>query len=248
MTDRRVLIVTGGGRGIGAEIVRRAAAKGYAVCFSYARNAETADRLRAEIEAMGHAVTAARSDVAEPDAALHIFDAAETAFGPVTDLVNNAGITGRIGAFGETEPGSMRRVIDVNLMGTMYCAREAVRRWRTRGTAGCMVNISSVAATLGAPNEYVPYAAAKAGVETMSVGLAKETAASGIRVNVVSPGTVYTDIHAAAGEPDRPTRVVARVPMGRIGEPHEIADAVLFLLSPEASFITGSILRVSGGV
>jgi len=249
MADERVLIVTGGGRGIGAEIVRRAAAKDYAVCFSYAQDEQAAERLRAEIAAGGNRkVLAIRADVADADAARTLFDAAEAALGPVTDLVNNAGITGRIGTFHETDAAQMQRVVDVNLMGTMFCAREAVQRWLARGTAGSMVNISSIAATIGAPNEYVPYAAAKAGIEAMSTGLAKETAARAIRINVVSPGTAYTDIHAAAGEPDRPARVVSRIPMGRIGEPHEIANAVMWLLSDDASFVTGAVLRVSGGL
>jgi NAD(P)-dependent dehydrogenase (short-subunit alcohol dehydrogenase family) len=150
--------------------------------------------------------------------------------------------------FQNTEIATLRRVLDVNVFGTMLCAQTAIQRWKQQGTVGRMVNISSVAATLGAAGEYVHYAATKAAVEAFTIGLAKEVAASGIRINCVSPGTVYTDIHAAAGEPDRPKRVVSRIPMARIGETDEIANAVLWLLSDEASYVTGTILRVSGGL
>jgi NAD(P)-dependent dehydrogenase (short-subunit alcohol dehydrogenase family) len=162
--------------------------------------------------------------------------------------VNNAGVTGRIGPFRETDPATLRRVIDVNVIGTMLCAREALARWAERGTAGVMVNIPSIAATLGSPGEYVHYAASKGTIDAFTVGLARESAPMGVRVNAVAPGTVFTDIHAAAGEPDRPARVVSRVPMGRIGEPDEIANAVLWLLSPRLSYVTGAILRVAGGL
>lgn len=244
MSERPVLIVTGGGRGIGAEIVRRAVRKGYAVCFSYAGDRAAAERLAGDTGSL-----AVQGDVADPAAVRALFETAETELGPVTHLVNNAGITGgRIGPFHDADITMMRRVIEVNLLGTLLCAQEAVRRWRARGTAGAMVNVSSVAASLGAPGEYVHYAATKAGVEAFSIGLAKEIAASGTRINVVSPGTVQTEIHAAAGDPGRPARVAQRVPMGRVGEPHEIADAVLWLLSDEASFVTGAVLRVAGGI
>ncbi len=243
-----VLIVTGGSRGIGAAIVQRAASRGYAVAFSYAHDAEVADQLVEAVESAGGKVLAVRGDVADPAAVEQLFDAAEATLGPVSALVNNAGITGPIGAFHDVDIATLQRVMDVNLLGTLLCAREAVRRWRRQGTIGAMVNISSVAATLGAAHEYVHYAATKAAVEAFTVGLARELADTGIRINAVSPGTVYTDIHARAGEPDRPARVVSRVPMKRIGEPEEIAAAVLWLLSDEASYTTGTVLRVSGGL
>jgi hypothetical protein len=242
------LLVTGGSRGIGAAIVRRAARQGYAVCFSYLQDGAAAGRLVSDVEANGSAVCSFRGDVAEPDFAGRFFDAAQDRFGTVTALVNNAGITGPIGAFSDVSVETMRRTIDTNLLGTMLMAREAVRRWEAAGTAGRMVNVSSIASTLGAPNEYVHYAATKAAVEALSIGLGKEVAAKGIRVNAVAPGTAYTDIHAAAGEPERPARVVSRVPMARIGEPDEIAAAVLWLLSDEASYVTATVLRVSGGL
>ncbi|MXQ12267.1 SDR family oxidoreductase [Microvirga makkahensis] len=243
-----VLLLTGGGRGIGAAVVRAAVSRDYAVCFSYLRDEEAAGRLVAELEGAGHKVHGIRGDVADPSFPKASFDTAELTFGPVTALVNNAGITGRIGPFRHVELPTLRRTLDTNVLGTMMLAQEAIRRWGDAGTPGCMVNISSIAATLGAPNEYVHYAASKAAVEAFTTGLAKEVAASGIRINAVAPGTVYTDIHAAAGEPDRPARVVSRVPMGRIGQADEIAKAVLWLLSPEASYVTGAVLRVSGGL
>lgn len=249
MTDnQRVLIVTGGGRGIGAAIVRLAARDGYAVCFNYTRDETAARTLLRELLDQGLRAQVVRGDIADPDTARRLFDQAESDLGAVTGLVNNAGVTGHIGAFRDVDLATLRRVLDVNVLGTMLCAQEAVRRWEARGTPGRMVNISSIAATLGAPHEYVHYAATKAAVETFTVGLAREVAAGGIRVNAVSPGTAFTDIHATAGEPDRPARVVSRVPMGRIGEPDEIAEAVLWLLSDKASYVTGAVLRVAGGL
>jgi NAD(P)-dependent dehydrogenase (short-subunit alcohol dehydrogenase family) len=243
-----VMLVTGGGRGIGAAIVRAAAAKGYAVCFSYLRDDEAAGQLVEELKTAGHKVHAVRGDVGDVAFAQAFFDEAEGILGPCTALVNNAGITGRIGLFRDADHATMRKILDTNVLGTMAMAQEAVRRWGDAGTAGRMVNISSIASTLGAPGEYVHYAASKAAVEAFTIGLAKEVAPSGIRINAVAPGTVYTDIHAAAGEPERPARVVSRVPMGRIGQADEIANAVLWLLSPEASYVTGAVLRVSGGL
>jgi len=249
MTDiGPVLLVTGGSRGIGAEIVRGGARRGYAVAFSYVQDADAARRLEAEVRESGGRALAVRADAAEPEQAARLFEEAERGLGPVAALVNNAGITGRLGRFADTDIATLRRVLDVNVMGTMLCAREAARRWQERGTAGAMVNISSIAATLGAPGEYVHYAASKAAVEAFTIGLARELAASGTRVNAVAPGTALTGIHAAAGEPDRPARVAARIPMGRAGEPGEIAEAVLWLLSPQASYVTGAVLRVSGGL
>nr|WP_298721485.1 SDR family oxidoreductase [uncultured Steroidobacter sp.] len=244
----QVLIVTGGSRGIGAEIVRGAARRGIAVGFSYQTNEQAAQALEKEITAAGGTAFAVRQDVAAPESARHLIDSVEARLGPISMVVNNAGITGPIGAFVDATPDTLRRTTEVNLLGTMWLAQEAARRWLARGTAGRMVNISSIAATLGAPGEYVHYAATKAGVEALTVGLGKELAPKGIRINAVSPGTVFTDIHAAAGEPNRPARVVSRIPSGRVGEPREIAAAVLWLLSDEASYVTATVLRVSGGI
>ena len=242
-----VMIVTGGGRGIGAAIARKAAAQGWRLCLTYAERAAEADAVAEELEAAGADCRIVQGWVEDPDFAPRVFDTA-AALGPVTALVNNAGAPGRIGAFADTPGDAMAQALGVNLLGPMLMSREAVRRWRETGVKGRIVNISSIAATLGAPGEYVPYAAAKAGVEAMTVGLAKEVAAAGIRVNAVSPGTVNTNIHAAAGEPDRAARVAARIPMGRPGEPEEVAGAVLYLLSDEASYVTGAVLRVAGGL
>lgn len=243
-----VLLVTGGGRGIGAAVVRRAARAGIATAFSYQADETAARALVSEVESAGSRALAIRQDVAEGDAVPRLFDAAEDRLGPVSMLVNNAGITGRIGSFADASADTLRQVAQVNLLGTMFMAQEAIRRWRARDAKGRMVNISSIAATLGAPGEYVHYAATKAGVEALTIGLGKEVAPHGIRINAVAPGTVHTDIHAAAGEPDRPARVVSRIPSGRVGEPDEVAAAVLWLLSDEASYVNATVLRVSGGL
>ena len=245
---RNVLLVTGGSRGIGAAIVRKAAARGWPVCFSYLHDKGAATTLLDEVRATGIDAHAVRGDVADATFAAHLFDEAQEALGVVTMLVNNAGITGRHGPFTDLPLDVMRRTVDVNLMGAMMMAQEAVRRWQAVGTRGLMVNISSIAATLGSPGEYVHYAATKAAIDALTIGLGKEVAASGIRVNAVAPGTAYTDIHAAGGVPDRPAQVVGRVPMGRIAEPDEIADVVLWLLSDEASYVTATIVRASGGL
>lgn len=245
--ERDVLLVTGGSRGIGAAIVRAAVAQGYSVCFSYLRDRDAATRLADELGEPDVRVRSFQGDVADPAFAASCFEEAERAFGPVTALVNNAGVTGKIGPLQNLSLDDLRRTVDTNLIGAILMAQEAVRRWERDGIAGRMVNISSIAAALGSPHEYVHYAATKAAVETFTIGLGKEVAAKGIRVNAVAPGTVYTDIHSAMGEPDRPARVVSRVPMGRIGTPEEIARAVLWLLSEDASYVTATVLKVSGG-
>lgn len=246
-THRKVLVVTGGSRGIGAAIVRLAVTRGWKVTFSYLSNGDAARLLEDELNRSSRNVVAVQGDIANADFAEQLFARAESAFGETCGVVNNAGITGRIGNFVDIDRETIRRVFETNVFGTMNVCAAAVRRWSPH-RRGSIVNISSVASTLGAPHEYVHYAASKAAVDTFSLGLAREVAALGIRVNVVSPGTTYTDIHAAGGDPDRPNRVVERVPMGRIADPTEIALAVLWLLSPEASYTTGATLRVSGGV
>jgi NAD(P)-dependent dehydrogenase (short-subunit alcohol dehydrogenase family) len=248
MKEAEVLLVTGGSRGIGAEIVRAGARQGYSVGFSYAQDADAANALVEEIARAGGEAVALRGDVADPRTAAELFEAVTERFGTVTAVVNNAGITGPIGSFAEASAETLRRTMEVNVLGTMWMAQEAVRRWSAASIRGRMVNISSIAATLGAPGEYVHYAATKAAIDALTIGLGKEVAPLGIRVNAVAPGTAYTDIHATAGEPERPARVVSRVPMARIGEPEEIAAAVLWLLSAEASYVTATVLRVSGGL
>lgn len=248
MMQWKVLVVTGGGRGIGAAVVRLAVARGWKVVFSYLSNEDAAAALESELNRTSRCALAVRGDVADEAFAPALFDAAQKAFGEVRGVVNNAGITGRIGPFVDIAPDTIRRVFETNVYGTMNVSREAVRRWQARGQRGAIVNISSVASTLGAPGEYVHYAASKAAIDAFTIGLSKEVAASGIRVNAVLPGTTYTDIHAAGGAPDRPERVAPRVPMQRIADPTEIAQAVLWLLSEEASYTTGATMRVSGGV
>lgn len=243
-----VVLVTGGSRGIGAAIARGAASGFGGVAITYASNESAAEATRREIEAAGAACCAIRNSAGAPEEIEALFAEAEQRLGPVTALVNNAGITGRISAFTEVSHEAMEKVVGVNLIAPMLLSQAAIRRWQERGAKGRIVNVSSVAARLGAPGEYIPYAAAKAGIETFTRGLAKEVAPLGIRVNAVAPGTTMTEIHAAAGEPDRPARVAQKIPMGRVAEPEEIANAVLWLLSSEASFVTGETITVGGGL
>jgi NAD(P)-dependent dehydrogenase (short-subunit alcohol dehydrogenase family) len=243
---RGCLIITGGGRGIGAATARLAAKQGYRVCINYVRDQVAAHATVADIHEAGGVAIAAPGDVGDIDDVARLFATAEKELGPLGGLVNNAGITGRIGQFADADRATFEAVVQTNILGTLYCAQEAVRRFRPR-RRGVIVNLSSVAATTGAPNEYVHYAASKAAVDAFTVGLAKEVAAQGIRVNAVAPGSTLTDIHATAGEPDRPARVKDRIPMRRLADAEEIARAILWLLSEDASYVTGAVLRVSGG-
>lgn len=243
------LLVTGGSRGIGAATAKLAAARGWRVCLSYERDEGAAEVVVKAIAVAGGQAVAVCADVRREQDVAALFDAAETAFGPVTGLVNNAGITGRIGAFAEASPEAIRDVVEINVIGALLAAREAVRRMSTArgGKGGAIVNLSSGATTLGSPGEFVHYAASKGAIDTFTLGLAREVAREGIRVNAVAPGLVLTDIHAAGGEPGRPERIAPTIPMGRAAAPEEIAEPILFLLSPAASYITGAVLRVSGG-
>jgi NAD(P)-dependent dehydrogenase (short-subunit alcohol dehydrogenase family) len=240
-------VVTGGSRGIGAATVLALAREGHDVVFSFRSDAESADRVRTTAIETGTRCVAVQADVTEqPDVERLFGTAAE--IGRVTGLVNNAGLTAHVGDLANTPVEVIRNVIDVNLVGVVLCARQAIRAMSTRrgGRGGAIVNISSAAATLGSPHEYVHYAAAKAGVDALTVGLAKEVADDGIRVNAVAPGIVNTAIHAAAGDPRRAERVVSRIPMGRLAEPEEIAPAIVWLLSPEAAYASGAVLRIAG--
>ena len=245
-----VVVITGAGRGIGAATALAAARQGYAVGVNYRRDAAAADAVAQRIRAAGGRAFPVQADVALPDDVARLFGAVAEALGPVTALVNNAGTTGRITRFADLDLETLRRVIDVNLVGCMLCCQEAVRRLSTArgGPGGAIVNLSSVAAQTGSPGEYVHYAATKAAIETLTRGLAREVAAEGIRINAVAPGTVQTGIHAAGGDPERPARVAARIPLGRVAEPEEIAEAILWLLSPAAAYTTGSVLTVAGGL
>lgn len=242
-------IVTGGSRGIGAATVLALARAGHDVAFSYRSDGEAADRVRTAAAELGGRCVSLRADVTrEQDVERMFGEAAE--FGPVTGLVSNAGLTAHISDLADTPVEVIREVIDVNLVGVVLCARQAARVMSVRrgGCGGAIVNVSSGAATLGSPHEYVHYAAAKAGVDALTIGLAKELAGDGIRVNAVAPGIVNTEIHAAAGAPDRAQQAVSRIPMGRLAEPDEIAPAIVWLLGPEAAYATGAVLRVAGGV
>jgi NAD(P)-dependent dehydrogenase (short-subunit alcohol dehydrogenase family) len=248
--SRGVMLVTGGSRGIGAAVVRLALTRGYEVAINYQRQAAPAEALAAEAAALGRKAVALQADVQDPDAVAGLFDAAEAALGPITALVNNAGITGRAASLAEADPRVIKDTIDINVLGALFCAREAARRLATTrgGPGGAIVNISSVAAGLGSPDEYVWYAASKGAVDSLTVGLAKELAGQGVRVNAVSPGLIDTEIHAlSTGESGRLERISPMIPLRRPARPEEVADPVLYLLSDEASYITGANLAVSGG-
>ncbi|MCE3263163.1 MAG: oxidoreductase [Pseudoduganella sp.] len=243
----KVLIVTGASRGIGAAIARQAAADGWAVAVNYQRDAAAAAQVVAQIEAAGGRALAVQADVARDEDIERLFATVEGALGPVSGLVNNAGITGGLGSFADATPATIEQVFRINVLGLMQCSRRALAAFRAHGQGGVIVNISSTAATAGSPHEYVAYAASKAAVDTFTMGLGKEVAAQGIRVCGVAPGTTQTDIHASSGDAGRPARVAGRIPMLRVGEPEEIAEAAVWLLSPAARYITGTTLRVAGG-
>ena len=246
---RGTLIVTGGGRGIGAATARLAGERGYAVCVNYHRDRDSAESVVGTIRAAGGRALAIAGDVAREADVLRIFDAAQSELGPLTGLVNNAGILERQARLDDMEAARFERVFATNILGSFLCAREAVRRMSTRhgGRGGGIVNVSSMAARLGSPGEYVDYAASKGAIDSLTIGLAREVGEEGIRVNAVRPGVIHTGIHASGGEPGRVERVKAAVPMKRGGEPEEVARAILWLLSDESSYTTGAFIDVSGG-
>ncbi len=244
-----ILLVTGASRGIGAETAKLAASRGYAVCVNYKANRAAADQVVDAITRAGGRAIAVQADVADEREVMRLFEAVDAKLGRLTALVNNAGILERQSRVEQMDAARIGRVFATNVTGAFVCAREAVKRMSTAhgGAGGAIVNLSSRAAVLGAPGEYVDYAASKAAVDTLTVGLAREVAAEGIRVNGVRPGIIYTDIHASGGEPGRVERIGPTLPMRRGGHAIEVARAIVWLLSDDASYTTGSFIDVAGG-
>ncbi|MCG2584346.1 SDR family oxidoreductase [Massilia sp. TS11] len=242
------VFITGASKGIGASIARLAAQRGYAVAIGYHHDHAGSLEVLRSIEAEGGTACVVQGDVGDMAQAERMLAEAQAALGPLQVLVNNAAITGPIGKFVQADPNVIEQVFRTNVLGTMHCCRAAVRAFQSAGRGGVIVNVSSTAATTGSPGEYVHYAASKAAVDSFTLGLARELAAEGIRVCAVAPGSTLTGIHARAGEPDRPLRIAPLVPMKRLAEPDEIAEAVLWMMSDAASYVTGAVLRCSGGL
>ncbi|GGV41191.1 SDR family NAD(P)-dependent oxidoreductase [Streptomyces spectabilis] len=239
-----VTVITGGSRGIGAAVALRLAQDGHDIALGYRSDAEAAGKTADAVRATGRRCVTVALDTADERDVDRLFDTAAAELGPVTGLVNNAGVSGPNGPLAEADAEGMRRALDVNVLGYLLCARRAVRDM-TRTGGGAIVNISSAAATLGSPGQYVHYAATKAATDAMTVGLAKEVAGIGIRVNCVAPGIIWTEFHE---DPQRPAKLADLIPMGRSGRPEEITGAVSWLLSDDASYATGAVLRVAGGM
>ncbi|WP_258129900.1 SDR family oxidoreductase [Achromobacter anxifer] len=245
----KIMLVTGGGRGIGAAVARLAARRGYAVGVNYRSDADAANAVVADIVRGGGRAVALQADVSQEDQVLRMYGELDRQLGRIDALVNNAGILERQMRVDEMSAERLLRVLSTNVIGAFLCAREAVRRMSPRhgGQGGAIVNVSSAAARLGSPNEYVDYAASKGALDTMTIGLSKEVAPEGIRVNGVRPGTIYTDMHASGGEPGRVDRLKGAIPLRRGGTVEEVAGAVMWLFSDEAGYTSGSFIDVSGG-
>ncbi len=248
MTDPRVLVVTGGSRGIGAATSRLAAERGYAVVVNYTGNVSAAEAVVAGIHAAGGTAVAVRGDVSDPEDVEHIFRAADR-LGPLAGLVNNAGIIGVTARVDEIDAERINRILAVNVTGSFLCAKAAIKRMSTRygGKGGGIVTLRSGASKVGSPAVYVDYAASKGAIDTFTIGLALEVAGEGIRVNAVRPGIIETEIHAASGDPDRAGRMAPTLPIPRAGTSEEVARAILWLLSDDASYTTGTTIAVTGG-
>ncbi|MGI5452953.1 SDR family NAD(P)-dependent oxidoreductase [Streptomyces sp. CA-249302] len=243
---RPVTVVTGGSRGIGAATCLRLAADGHDVVVGYVRDSAAAEEVAEGVRKVGARAVTVRVDTSVESDVERLFEVAERELGPVSGLVNNAAVTGPLGRLADTDTDTLRRVVDVNLLGTLLCSRRAAQLMTARGS-GVIVNVSSGAATIGSPGEYVHYAATKAAVDALTLGLAKELGPDGIRVNAVAPGAVDTDMHATMGDPDRAWRMAESIPLRRPARAEEIAAAIAWLMSPDASYATGAVLRVAGG-
>ncbi|MBK1839456.1 SDR family oxidoreductase [Azospirillum sp. YIM B02556] len=244
-----LILITGGGRGVGAATAKLAAAQGYDVAISFVANESAALAVAADVEALGRRALAVRADSADPAQVAQLFAAIDREFGRIDVLVNNAAMLARQCRTEDLDFERMQRVFAVNAIGPILCTQQAAKRMSHRhgGPGGVVINVSSASARLGSPNEYVDYAASKGALETFTTGFAKEVARDGIRVNCIRPGHIYTEMHASGGEPGRVDRVKDSIPMGRGGQPEEVARAILWLASAEASFITGTFLDVTGG-
>ncbi|MEZ5773715.1 MAG: SDR family oxidoreductase [Hyphomicrobiaceae bacterium] len=249
MSAKGTVIVTGGGRGIGAASARLLAARGHGVAISYLSNAAAAHRVVEDITGRGGRAIAVPADAGSEADTVRLFETARAALGPLSGLVNNAGIVSPSSRLEEMDAGRLERILRTNVIGAFLACREAVRAMSTRhgGGGGAIVNVSSVAARLGSPGEFIDYAATKGALDSLTIGLAREVAAEGIRVNAIRPGIILTEIHASAGDPERVARIAPATPMGRAGTAEECAEAIAFLLSDAASYTTGSFIEVSGG-
>ncbi|MCS4246190.1 MULTISPECIES: SDR family oxidoreductase [unclassified Pseudomonas] len=249
LTQPPIILITGGSRGVGAATARLAASRGYDVAISYVRDESAARSVVTDVQALGRRALAIRADNADPQQIADLFAAIDREFGRLDVLVNNAAMLAPQSRLEDLDFTRMQRLFTVNAIGPILCAQQAIKRmaYRHNGPGGVVINISSASARLGSPNEYVDYAATKGAIETFTIGFAKEVARDGIRVNCIRPGHIYTDMHASGGEPGRVDRVKDSIPMGRGGQPEEVARAVLWLASAEASFITGTFLDVTGG-
>jgi len=244
-----IVLITGGSRGIGAATALLAAQKGFAVAVNYTANSLAADEIVRQIRASGGTAITVQADVGVEAQVMAMFEKVDAKLGPLSALVNNAGVVDVAARVDEMSVARLRRMFDINVLGSFVCAREAVKRMSTKhgGAGGSIVNVSSVAARLGGPGQYVDYAASKGAIDTFTVGLAKEVALEGIRVNAVRPGIIDTDIHASGGQPDRASQMAPQVPMQRPGTAHEVAQAIVWLMGDDASYTTGSMVDVAGG-